>query len=193
MFQIWNISWHVAKGYVLQCFWSSRDSSTLCFNILRCLVLLQPYVKYRPLCPIDAKIYQYPKISLLLALIKKYVDKNQIYMLFCGKIWLSWNFVQITLIFMKIKEFSFNSNASWEILNRTFFNRIWKYNGGYQVTMVTEKRISRMKRTFFIDNLKNMFVLSILQTVSGTSTPIKSYCIFDVLNNWKTIFWITTC
>ena len=47
--------------------------------------------------------------------------------------------------------------------------------------MVTEKRISRMKRTFFIDNVKNMFVLSILQTVSGTSTPIKSYC---------TIFWI---
>ena len=28
--------------------------------------------------------------------------------------------------------------------------------------MVTEKRISRMKRTFFIDNVKNMFVLSIL-------------------------------
>ena len=55
--------------------------------------------------------------------------------------------------------------------------------------MVTEKRISRMKRTFFIDNVKNMFVLSIMQTVSGTSTPIKSYCtIFDVLYNWKTKF-----
>ena len=57
--------------------------------------------------------------------------------------------------------------------------------------MVTEKRISRMKRTFFIDNVKNMFVLSILQTVSGTSTPIKNYCFFFyVLYNWKTISWI---
>ena len=70
------------------------------------------------------------------------------------------------------------SNASWEILNRTFFSRISKYSGGKQVTMVTEKRISRMKRTFFIDNVENMFVLSIVQTVSGTSTPIKSYCTF---------------
>ena len=69
----------------------------------------------------------------------------------------------------------FISNASWEILNRTFFNRISKYNGGKQVTMVTGIRISRMKRKLFIDNVKNMFVLSILQTVSGTSTPIKSY------------------
>ena len=47
--------------------------------------------------------------------------------------------------------------------------------------MVTEKRISRMKRTFFIDNVKNMFVLSILQTVIA---------LCDVLYNWKTIFWI---
>ena len=60
------------------------------------------------------------------------------------------------------KIFFFISNASWEILNRTFFSRISRYNGGYQVTMVTEKRISRMKRTFFIDNVKDMFVLSIL-------------------------------
>ena len=72
----------------------------------------------------------------------------------------------------------FISNASWEILNRMFFNRILKYNRGKQLTMVTEKRISRMKRTFFLDNVKNMFVLSTLQTVSGTSTPIKSYCTF---------------
>ena len=70
----------------------------------------------------------------------------------------------------------FISNASWGILDRK--NRISKYNGGKQVTMVTEKRISRMKRTFFIDNVKNMFVLSILQTVSGTSTPINSFCTF---------------
>ena len=56
--------------------------------------------------------------------------------------------------------------------------------------MVTEKRISRMKRTFFIHNVKNMFVLSILQTVSGTSTPIKVIAPCDVLYNWKTIFWI---
>ena len=54
------------------------------------------------------------------------------------------------------------SNASWEILDGMFFKRISKYNGGYQVTMVTEKRILRVKRTFFIDNVKNMFVLSIL-------------------------------
>ena len=59
-----------------------------------------------------------------------------------------------------------------------FLNRISKYNGGKQVTMVTEKRISRTKRTFFIDNVKKMFVLSILQRVSGTSTPIESYCTF---------------
>ena len=70
----------------------------------------------------------------------------------------------------------FISNASWEILNGMFFNRISKYYGGQQVTMVIEKRISRMERTFFIYNVKNMFVLSILQTMSGTSTPIKSYC-----------------
>ena len=76
------------------------------------------------------------------------------------------------------KKIIFISNALWEILNRTFFSRISRYNVGKQVTMVTEKRISRMKRTFFIDNVKNMFVLSILQTVSGTSTPIKSYCTF---------------
>ena len=72
----------------------------------------------------------------------------------------------------------FVSNASWEVLNRTFFNTISKYNGGEQVTMVTEKRISRMQRTFFIDNVKNMFVLALLQTLSGTSTPIKSDCTF---------------
>ena len=70
------------------------------------------------------------------------------------------------------------SNASWEILKRTFYNRISKYSGGKQVTMITQKRISKMKRTFFIDNEENMFVLSILQRVSGTSTPIKSYCTF---------------
>ena len=98
------ISWHVAKGYVLQCFWSSRDSSTLCFNILRYLGLLQPYVQYGPLCPIYVKICQYPKISLLLAFIKKYVDEKQIYMLFCGKCWLSWNFVEMTMIFIKYKK-----------------------------------------------------------------------------------------
>ena len=54
--------------------------------------------------------------------------------------------------------------------------------------MVTEKRISRMKRTFFIDNVKNMFVLSILQTVRGTSPLSKFIALFDVLYNWKTIF-----
>ena len=57
------------------------------------------------------------------------------------------------------KEKKIISNASWGILNRTFFNRISKYNGGKQVTMVTEKRISRMKRKFFIDNVKRMFLL----------------------------------
>ena len=72
----------------------------------------------------------------------------------------------------------FISKASRQILNRTFFRQNSKYNGGQQVTMVTEKRISRMKRTFFIDDVRNMFVLLILQTVSGTSTIIKSYCTF---------------
>ena len=38
----------------------------------------------------------------------------------------------------------FIDNVSLEILNRVFFNRISKYNGGYQVAMVTEKRISRI-------------------------------------------------
>ena len=71
-------------------------------------------------------------------------------------------------------EKEFISNAPWDILNRMFFNRTSKYNGGKQVTMVTEKRISRI----FIDKVKNMFVISILQTVSGTSTPIKSHCTF---------------
>ena len=33
------------------------------------------------------------------------------------------------MIFMDIKDFSL-ANASWEILNRTFFNRISKYKGG---------------------------------------------------------------
>ena len=42
--------------------------------------------------------------------------------------------------------------------------------------MVTEKRIQRTKRTFFVDNVRNMFVLSILQIVNGTSNHIKSYC-----------------
>ena len=42
----------------------------------------------------------------------------------------------------------FISNASWEILNRMFFNRIPKYNGGWQVTMVTEKKIKNEKNNF---------------------------------------------
>ena len=56
--------------------------------------------------------------------------------------------------------------------------------------MVTEKRISKMKRTFFIDDVENMFVLSRLHTVIGTSTPIKKNALFAVYYNWKTIFWI---
>ena len=31
--------------------------------------------------------------------------QNQIYILFCRKFLLAWNFVEITLIFMKIKEY----------------------------------------------------------------------------------------
>ena len=56
--------------------------------------------------------------------------------------------------------------------------------------MVTEKRISRMKRKFSIDNVKNMFVLSILQTVSGTIPLSKVIALCGVLYNWKTIFLI---
>ena len=59
--------------------------------------------------------------------------------------------------------------------------------------MFTEKRILRMKRTFFIDNVKNMFVLSILQTVRGTSPLLKVIALFDVLYNWKTISFDKTC
>ena len=81
------------------------------------------------------------------------------------------------MIFMKMKNISFAMHHGKFYIER-FSNRILKYNGGKQVTMVTEKRISRMKRTFFINNVKNMFVLSILQTVSGTSTPFKSYYTF---------------
>ena len=42
------------------------------------------------------------------------------------------------MIFMKIKKM-FISNASWKILNRTFFNRISEYNGGKQVTWLKKK------------------------------------------------------
>ena len=56
--------------------------------------------------------------------------------------------------------------------------------------MVTEKRMSRLKRTFFIDNVKNMFVLSILQTVSEKAHLSKVIALFDILYNRKTIFGI---
>ena len=56
--------------------------------------------------------------------------------------------------------------------------------------MATVKRISRMNRTFFIDNIINMFALSILQTVSGQAPLSKVIALFDVLYNWKTIFGI---
>ena len=56
--------------------------------------------------------------------------------------------------------------------------------------MVTEKRIQRTQRIFFTDNVRNMFVLSILQIVSGTSNPLNVIVLFDVLYNWKTIFFI---
>ena len=59
--------------------------------------------------------------------------------------------------------------------------------------MVTEKRISRMKRTFFIDNVKNMFVLSILQTVSGTSTPIQKLLHFVMFYTIGKLFLDKTC
>ena len=54
--------------------------------------------------------------------------------------------------------------------------------------MVTEKRISRMKRTFVIDNVKDMFVLSILQTVKHPYQKLLHFVMF--LYNWKTIFGI---
>ena len=81
----------------------SEVPGILLLNILRYLVLLQLYIQYRSLCPIYAKICQYPKISPLHTFIKKYVDKKQIYILFCGNFLLSDNFVKITMIFMKIK------------------------------------------------------------------------------------------
>ena len=59
--------------------------------------------------------------------------------------------------------------------------------------MVTEKRISRMKRTFFIDNVKNMFVLSILQIVVEQAPLLKVIALCDVLYNWKITFLDKTC
>ena len=41
------------------------------------------------------------------------------------------------------------SNASWKNLNRTFFNRISKYNGGKQVTMVTGKNNIKNEKNIF--------------------------------------------
>ena len=62
-------------------------------------------------------------------LITKYEDKKQIYMLFLWKIL---TFITFCGNYYDICENQkmFISNASWEILNRTFFNRISKYNGG---------------------------------------------------------------
>ena len=68
----------------------------------------------------------------------------------------------------------FISRASWQILNRTFFDIILSTMEVNKLPWLQKKEYQE----FFIDNVKNMFVLSILQTVSGTSTPIKSYCTF---------------
>ena len=90
---------------------------------LRYLVLLQPYVQYRPLRPIYAKICQYPEISI-----------NQE---ICGQKTNLYAILWKILTFMKffgdnhdIYEIAklFICNASWDILNRTFLNRIPKYN-----------------------------------------------------------------
>ena len=81
-----------------------------------------------------------------LAPYKKYVDKNLYAIL--------WNI----LTFMKFcgdysdiyEEKKIISNASWEILNRTFFNRISKYNGGKQVNNhgYRKKNIKNEKNIF---------------------------------------------
>ena len=42
------------------------------------------------------------------------------------------------MIFMKIKK-NVISNASWEILNRMFFNRNSKYNGGNKLPWLQKK------------------------------------------------------
>ena len=81
------------------------------------------------------------------------------------------------MISMKIKEFSLAMHHGKFEIER-FSTEFQSIIDVKQVTMVTEKRISRMKKTFFIENVKHMFVLSILQTVSGKNTPIKSYCTF---------------
>ena len=80
------------------------------------------------------------------------------------------------MIFMKLKEFSLAMHHGKFEIERfsTEFQSIMEVS---KLPWLQKKK-SRMKRTFFIDNVKNMFVLSILQTVSGTSTPIKSYCTF---------------
>ena len=55
--------------------------------------------------------------------------------------------------------------------------------------MVAEKRISRMKRTFFIDNVKNMYYQYCKQWVEQAPLS-KVIALCDVLYNWKTIFLI---
>ena len=70
------------------------------------------------------------------------------------------------------------SNASWEILDRTFSTEFQSKMEVSKLPWLQKKEYQEWKEHFFIDNVKHMFVLSILQTVSGTSTPIKGYCIF---------------
>ena len=71
------------------------------------------------------------------------MDKNQIYVI----LWKILTFMKFYGDYYDIYENRrvFISNASWEILNRTFFNRISKYNGNQQVNMVTEKDIKNEK------------------------------------------------
>ena len=109
--------------------------TSLRFNILRYLVLLQPYVQYRPLCPIYAKICQYSKISLLLAYSEICEQKSYLYAI----LWKIVTFMQFCVYCNDIYENEKNStsNASWEILNRMLAS----YHGYRKNNIKNEKNI----------------------------------------------------
>ena len=56
--------------------------------------------------------------------------------------------------------------------------------------MVTEKRISRMKRTVFVDNVKICLSYQYCKQKVEQAPLSKVIALSDVLYNWKTIFLI---
>ena len=89
-------------------------------------------VQYRPLCKIYDKICPYPKISLLITCINQEICGHSRQLNLYAILWKMMTFMTFCGDYYDIFENKriFISNASWEILNRTFFNIISKYNGG---------------------------------------------------------------